>query len=178
MPWPALDLSNGQYFVGTWQTADGSMTLTLNNDGTASSVEPGETPYALRWYADYGTAYVGETVNEAAQVTFDSTGNIVMKMGDQQIVLAPYVEKAVIEGADELLGDWYDDVDNKLTLVNDGTLTHTYSFDGWVDTYAWDVVDGAAVVTEGPWSGLPITLENGILIITQFATAVRIVNRS
>ena len=165
-PWPELDLSNGQYFVGTWQTADGSMTLTLNEDGTASSVEPGEEPYALRWYADYGTAYVGETVNEAAQVTFDGTGNIVLKMGDQQIVLAPYVEKKVIEGADELLGDWYDDIDNKLTLVNDGTLTHTYSFDGWVDTYAWDVVDGAAVVTEGPWSGLPITLENGILIIT------------
>ena len=165
-PWPELDLSNGQYFVGTWQTADGSMTLTLNEDGTASSVEPGEEPYALRWYADYGTAYVGETVNTAASITFDGNGNIVLKMGDQQIVLAPHVDVKVIEGADELLGDWYDDIDNKLTLVNDGTLTHTYSFDGWVDTYAWDVVDGAAVVTEGPWSGLPITLENGILIIT------------
>jgi len=164
-PWPEFDLSYGRYFVGSWQTADGSMLLTLNDDGTATSAEPGEEPYELHWYADYAEAFVGETVNTAASVTFDGAGNIVMKMGDDEITLAPYVEPVVIEGADELLGDWYDDIGNKLTIVNDGTLTYTYASDGWVNEDAWNVVDGAAVVLEGSWEGCPITLENGILTI-------------
>ena len=178
-PWPEFSLDNAQAFVGTWEATGyevegetypaellGVMVLTLNNDGTALMTEPGEEPYALQWYADYGIAYVGPAMSDLAEITFDGNGSIEMVQDGMTVILAPYVEAYVIQGADELLGDWYDDVGNKLTLVNDGTLTHTYAFDGWVDTYAWDVVDGAAVVTEGPWSGLPITLENGILIIT------------
>ena len=178
-PWPEFSLDNAQAFVGTWEATSyevegetypaellGVMVLTLNNDGTALMTEPGEEPYALQWYADYGIAYVGPAMSDLAEITFDGNGSIEMVQDGMTVILAPYVEAYVIQGADELLGDWYDDVGNKLTLVNDGTLTHTYSFDGWVDTYAWDVVNGAAVVTEGPWSGLPITLENGILIIT------------
>ena len=178
-PWPAFDLDNAKHFIGTWEAVSyivegetysaelmGKMMLILNDDGTASSMEPGEEPYELYWYADYGTAYVGPAMSALAKVTFDGTGNIKMDQDGLTVILAPYVEKKVIEGADELLGVWYDDIGNKLTIVNDGTLTHTYAYDGWTDEYAWDVVDGAAVVTEGPWSGLPITLENGILTIT------------
>nr|MBR4281609.1 leucine-rich repeat domain-containing protein [Clostridia bacterium] len=165
-PWPELDLSNGKNFVGVWQTADGSVTLTLNEDGTATSVEPGEEPYALRWYADYGTAYVGEKMSETCKVTFDGAGSIVLDMGEQKVTLAPYAEPTVIEGADELLGEWLDDIGNKLTIVSDGTMTYTYASDGWVNEYKWNVTDGTAVVTEGNWAGCPITLENGILTIT------------
>ena len=178
-PWPEFSLDNAQAFVGTWEATGyevegetypaellGVMVLTLNNDGTALMTEPGEEPYVLQWYADYGIAYVGPAMSDLAEITFDGNGSIEMVQDGMTVILAPYVEAYVIQGADELLGDWYDDVGNKLTLVNDGTLTHTYAFDGWVDTYEWDVVNGAAVVTEGPWSGLPITLENGILIIT------------
>lgn len=129
-------------------------------------IEGEEEAYELRWYAESYSAYVGPAMSALVEICFDMNGNLEMLQDGSKIVFAPHVDVKVIEGADELLGDWYDDYDNKLTLVNDGTLTHTYSFDGWVDTYAWDVVDGAAVVTEGPWSGLPITLENGILIIT------------
>lgn len=165
-PWPELDLSNAKLFIGVWQTADGAMTLTLNEDGIASTVEPGEDPYALRWYADYGTAYVGEKMSETCKITFDGNGSIVMDMGGEKITLAPYVEPTVIEGADELLGEWLDDIGNKLVLTNDGVMTYTYASDGWVNEYKWDMVDGAAVVTEGNWVGCPITLENGILTIT------------
>ena len=45
-------------------------------------------------------------------------------------------------------------------------MTLTYSSDGWTDTYTWAVADGAAVVTSGSWEGCPITLEDGILTIT------------
>ena len=178
-PWPEFDLDNAGAFVGTWTAVSyvmegeaypaellGAMMLTLNNDGTALMTEPGEEPYALQWYAEYGTAYVGPAMSDLAQITFDGNGGIEMMQDGLTVILVPYVEQKVIEGADELLGDWYDDVGNKLTIVNDGTLTHTYAFDGWTDEYTWDVVDGVAVVTQGPWSGLPIMLEDGILIIT------------
>ncbi|MBR5225605.1 MAG: leucine-rich repeat domain-containing protein, partial [Clostridia bacterium] len=102
-PWPEFDLENAKYFIGVWQTADGAMTLTLNDDGTATSAEVGEEPYALQWYTDYGTAYVGPAMSELAKVTFDGNGNIKMSMGGDEIILAPYVEQALIEGADELL---------------------------------------------------------------------------
>ncbi|MBQ4073926.1 MAG: leucine-rich repeat protein [Clostridia bacterium] len=178
-PWPELDADKTQYYVGTWDAVSyivdgdtypaelvGPTTLILNADGTAQMIEGEEEAYELRWYAESYSAYVGPAMSALVEIYFDMNGNLQMMQDGSMIVFVPHVDVKVIEGADELLGDWYDDVGNKLTLVNDGTLTHTYSFDGWVDTYAWDVVDGAAVVTEGPWSGLPITLENGILIIT------------
>ena len=178
-PWPELDADKAQYYVGTWDAVSyivdgetypaelvGPTTLILNADGTAQMTEGEEEPYELRWYAESYSAYVGPAMSALVEIYFDMNGNLQMMQDGSEIVFAPHVDVKVIEGADELLGDWYDDYDNKLTLVDDGTLTHTYSFDGWVDTYAWDVVDGAAVVTEGPWSGLPIVLENGILIIT------------
>ena len=179
--WPDFSLDDVKYFVGSWEAISyvmgdetydaaliGPMVLTLNDDGTATSVEEGEEPYALTWCQGdyYGTALVGETYNSAAQLSFEGIDNIKMEQDGVTIILAPYTAAKLIEDADHLLGDWYDDFDNKLTLSNDGILTHTYSFDGWTDEYAWDVVDGVAVVTEGPWSGLPIVLENGILIIT------------
>ncbi len=177
-PWPELDQSNAKYFLGTWEAVSyimdgetysaelmGKMILTLNDDGTAISVEPGEEPYELKWYADYGTAYVGPAMSALAEITFDGNGNIKMEQDGATIIMAPYVEAKVIEGADELLGDWYDDFGNKLTLVNDGTMTYTYASDGWIDEYAWDVVDGAAVVTEGSWTGAAIYKRDGIVFI-------------
>ena len=177
-PWPELDQSNAKYFIGTWEAVSyimegetysaelmGKMMLTLNDDGTATSVEPGEEPYELRWYADYGTAYVGPAMSALAKITFDGNGNIKMEQDGMSIIMAPYVEKTVIEGADELLGDWYDDLGNKLTVVNDGTMTYTYASDGWVNEYKWNVVDGAAVVTEGNWAGAAIYLQDGIVFV-------------
>ncbi|MBR5547952.1 MAG: leucine-rich repeat protein [Clostridia bacterium] len=165
-PWPELDLSNAKSFIGSWQTTDGSMILTLNDDGTATSMEVGEDPYQLRWYAEYAEAFVGETVNTAASITFDGNGNIEMKMDGASILLVPYVEAKVIEGADELLGEWLDDIGNKLVLNNDGSMTYTYAFDGWMNENTWDVVDGVPTVIDGSWAACPITLENGILTIT------------
>ena len=164
-PWPELDLENAKYFIGVWQTADGAMTLTLNDDGTATSAEMGEEAYALQWYADYGTAYVGPAMSELAKITFDGTGNIKMSMGGDEIILAPYVEKLLIEGADELLGDWYDDIGTKLTLTNEGVLTVTYD-DGYAREMTWDMVDGQATVTSDIWEGCPITFDGLILTIT------------
>ncbi len=164
-PWPEFDLENAKYFIGVWQTADGAMTLTLNDDGTATSAEMGEEAYALKWYADYGTAYVGPAMSELAKITFDGNGNIKMSMGGDEIILAPYVEATVIEGADELLGDWYDDISTKLTLTNDGVLTLTYD-DGYAREMTWDMVDGQATVTSDIWEGCPITFDGLILTIT------------
>ena len=164
-PWPEFDLENAKYFIGVWQTADGAMTLTLNDDGTATSAEMGEEAYELQWYADYGTAYVGPAMSELAEITFDGNGNIKMSMGSDEIILVPYVEKALIEGADELLGDWYDDIGTKLTLTNDGVLTLTYD-DGYAREMTWDMVDGQATVTGDIWEGCPITFDGLILTIT------------
>ncbi len=178
-PWPELDADKAQPYVGTWDAVSyivdgdtypaelvGPTTLILNADGTALMTEGEEEAYELRWYAESYSAYVGPAMSALVEIYFDMNGNLQMLQDGSKIIFAPHVDVKVIEGADELLGDWYDDYGNKLTLVNDGTLTHTYAYDGWTDKYAWDVVDGVAVVTEGPWNGLPITLENGILIIT------------
>lgn len=181
-PWPELNADNGKYFVGSWEavayTMDdetydaafvGPMMLTLYDDGTAAMDKDGETNSELRWYADFGTAYVGPTVNTAAKVVFDGNGNIEMEQEGMTVLLKPYVEAPevpVIEGADELLGEWLDDVGNKLTVVNDGNLTVTYASDGYMREMKWDAADGSAMVTEGLWEGCPITLENGIVTIT------------
>lgn len=164
-PWPEFDLENAKYFIGVWQTADGAMTLTLNDDGTATSAEMGEEAYELQWYADYGTAYVGPAMSELEEITFDGNGNIKMSMGGDEIILAPYVEKTLIEGTDELLGDWYDDIGTKLILSNDGVLTLTYD-DGYAREMTWDMVDGQATVTSDIWEGCPITFDGLILTIT------------
>lgn len=164
-PWPEFDLENAKYFIGVWQTAEGAMTLTLNDDGTATSAEMGEEAYELQWYADYGTAYVGPAMSELEEITFDGNGNIKMSMGGDEIILAPYVEKTLIEGTDELLGDWYDDIGTKLILSNDGVLTLTYD-DGYAREMTWDMVDGQATVTSDIWEGCPITFDGLILTIT------------
>ncbi len=65
----------------------------------------------------------------------------------------------------ELVGDWYDDLGNKLSINADGSMKYTYASDGWVDTYAWDMVDGAAEVTEGYWAGASIYKRDGIVFI-------------
>ncbi len=178
-PWPELDLSNATYFIGTWEAIEynvegenypaeliGTMTLTLNDDGSALLIEGEEEPYPLRWFAEYAVAYVGETMSDKAEITFDGTGNIKLDMIEAVVILAPKAAVKVITGADELLGDWYDDLGNKLTVTNDGNLTVTYASDGWVRELKWDMVDGAATVTEGLWVGCPIVLENGIVIIS------------
>ena len=164
-PWPEFNMDDAKYYIGVWQTADGAMTLTLNDDGTATSAEMGEEAYALQWYADYPSAFVGPTMSELAEINFDGTGNIKMRMGGDEILLAPYVEKALIEGADELLGDWYDDIGTKLTLTNDGALTLTYD-DGYAREMTWAMLDGQAMVTSDIWEGCPITFDGLILTIT------------
>ena len=107
-PWPEFNMEDGKYYVGTWEavsyivegeTVDasliGPMTLTLNDDGTALSCEGGEETYALRWYADYPSAFVGETVNTAFEINFDGNGNIEMNIEGTVVVLAPKVESVV-----------------------------------------------------------------------------------
>ena len=171
-PWPEFDADNAKYFIGVWQTEDGSMRLTLNDDGTAAAAQEGEEPCVLQWYADYGTAYVGPAMSELARMTFDGSGGLKMKQGEEEIVLVPYAEPTPepianpTEGGEHLIGEWLDDIGNKLVLGADGTLTLTYAFDGWTDEDTWAVADGAAAVTAGRWEGCPITLENGILTIT------------
>ena len=176
-PGPERDQSNAKYFIGTWEAVSyimegetysaelmGKMMLTLNDDGTATSMEPGEEPYELRWYADYGTAYVGPAMSALAKITFDGNGNIKMEQDGMTVILAPYVEKTVIEGADELLGTWYDDIGNQLTIINDGNLVLPDP-DGYSREMKWNVVNGAAAVTEGIWAGAAIYLQDGIVYI-------------
>lgn len=178
-PWPELNADKAQYYVGTWdavsyivdgETYDaalmGPMTLILNADGTAQMIEGEEEAYELRWYAESYSAYIGPAMSALAEIYFDMNGNLQMMQDGAKVVFAPHVDVKVIEGADELLGDWYDDLGNKLTVTNDGNLTVTYASDGWVRELKWDMVDGAATVTEGLWVGCPIVLENGIVIIS------------
>jgi len=178
-PWPELDAAKAQYYVGTWdavsyivdgETYDaalmGPMTLILNADGTAQMIEGEEEAYELRWYAESYSAYVGPAMSALAELYFDMNGDLQMKQDNTKMIMKPHVEAKVITGADELLGDWYDDLGNKLTVTNDGNLTVTYASDGWVRELKWDMVDGAATVTEGLWVGCPIVLENGIVIIS------------
>ena len=193
-PWPELDADKAQPYLGTWdavsyivdgETYDaalmGPMTLILNADGTAQMLEDGEEGYELYWYAESYSAYVGPAMSALAELYFDMNGNLQMKQDGSKIIFAPHVEATpvptpeptpiptpepkIITGADELLGVWYDDLGNKLTLTNDGTMTYTYASDGWTYEEKWDVVDGAAVVTEGRWAGADIYLRDGIVFI-------------
>ena len=178
-PWPEMDADKAQAYVGTWDAVKyyvdgteysaevmGATTLILNADGTAQMIEGEEEPYELRWYAESYSAYVGPTMSALAELYFDMNGDLQMKQDGSKMIMKPHVEAKVITGADELLGDWYDDLGNKLTVTNDGNLTVTYASDGWVRELKWDMVDGAATVTEGLWVGCPIVLENGIVIIS------------
>ena len=178
-PWPEMDADKAQAYVGTWDAVKyyvdgteysaevmGATTLILNADGTAQMIEGEEEAYELRWYAEDYSAYVGPTMSALAELYFDMNGDLQMKQDNTKMIMKPHVEAKVITGADELLGDWYDDLGNKLTVTNDGNLTVTYASDGWVRELKWDMVDGAATVTEGLWVGCPIVLENGIVIIS------------
>ena len=193
-PWPELDADKAQSYLGTWDAVSyivdgetypaeqvGPTTLILNADGTAHMIEGGEAPYDLYWYAESYAAYVGPTMSTVVEIFFDMNGNLQMMQDGSKIVFAPHVEATpvptpeptpvptpepqIITGADELLGDWYDDLGNKLTLSNDGTMTYTYAFDGWTYEEKWDVVDGAAVVTEGRWAGASIYMRDGLVFI-------------
>ena len=177
-PWPELDAEKAKSYIGTWDAVSyivdgetisaelvGPMTLILNEDGTAQMLEGEEEVYELRWYAESYSAYAGPTMSTAVEIFFDMNGNLQMMQDGSKVVFAPHVDVKVIEGADELLGEWLDDIGNKLTITNDGVLTHTYASDGWVDTYTWDMVDGAAAVTSGNWEGASIYMRDGIVFI-------------
>jgi len=178
-PWPELDAEKAKSYIGTWDAVSyivdgetfpaelvGSMTLILSDDGTARMLEgEEEEPYELNWYAEFYSAYVGPTMSAAVEIFFDMNGNLQMLQDGAKVVFAPHADAKVIEGADELLGDWLDDIGNKLSITNDGVLTYTYASDGWVDTYAWDVVNGDAVITEGLWEGASIYMNDGIVFI-------------
>lgn len=177
-PWPDFDLSNATYFIGTWEAIEynvegesypveliGPMAVTLNDDGSALLVEGEEEAYELRWYAEYAVAYMGENMSDRVEITFDGNGNIKLDMIDVVVILAPKAAVKVITGADELLGDWYDDLGNKLTLTNDGTMIYTYASDGWTYEDSWDVVDGSAVVTAGRWEGAAIYTRDGLVFV-------------
>ncbi len=177
-PWPELDAEKAKSYIGMWDAVSyivdgetisaelvGPMTLILNDDGTAQMIEGEEEAYELRWYAESYSAYAGPTMSTAVELFFDMNGNLQMMQDGSKVVFAPHVDVKVIEGADELLGEWLDDIGNKLTITNDGTLTHTYASDGWVDTYTWDMVDGAAAVTSGNWEGASIYMRDGIVFV-------------
>ena len=186
-PWPELNYDNMKYFIGKWEavsyTMDGEtydaamvgpMILVLNEDGTAQTIEEGEAPYDLLWAADYGTAYVGPTMNTAAEVTFDGTGNIVMEQDGASILMKPYVEPTpeptpvpTPEPVDTsaILGHW-DDGFKTLDIYEDGRIELTYKSDGYMSKMEWDIVDGKPTITEGLWENCPIVIENGLLIIS------------
>ncbi len=186
-PWPELNYDNMKYFIGKWEavsyTMDGEtydaamvgpMILVLNEDGTAQSIEEGEDPYTLQWAADYGTAYVGETMNTAAEISFDGTGNIVMEQDGASILMKPYVEPTpeptpvpTPEPVDTsaILGHW-DDGFKTLDVYEDGRIELTYKSDGYVSKMEWAIVDGKPTITEGLWENCPIVIENGLMIIS------------
>ena len=186
-PWPELNYDNMKYFIGKWEavsyTMDGEtydaamvgpMILVLNEDGTAQSIEEGEDPYTLQWAADYGTAYVGETMNTAAEISFDGAGNIVMEQDGASILMKPYVEPTPVptpvptpEPVDTsaILGHW-DDGFKTLDVYEDGRIELTYKSDGYVSKMEWAIVDGKPTITEGLWENCPIVIENGLLIIS------------
>lgn len=161
----------------------GPTTLILNADGTAQMIEGEEEAYELRWYAESYSAYVGPAMSALAEIYFDMNGNLEMLQDGSKIVFAPHVEATPVptaeptpvptpepvinptEGGEHLLGDWYDDLGNKLTLAADGSMTYTYASDGWTYNEKWAVVDGEAVVTEGRWEGAAIYLRDGIVFI-------------
>ena len=163
----------------------GPTTLILNADGTAQMTEGEEEAYELRWYAESYSAYVGPAMSALVEIYFDMNGNLEMLQDGSKIVFAPHVDATPVptaeptpvptpepvvnptEGGEHLLGDWYDDLGNKLTLAADGSMTYTYTSDGWTynDNEKWAVVDGEAVVTEGRWEGAAIYLRDGIVFI-------------
>jgi len=191
-PWPELDADKAQYYVGTWDAVSyivdgdtypaeqvGPTTLILNADGTAQMTEGGEVAYELRWYAESYSAYVGPAMSALAEIYFDMNGNLQMLQDGSKIVFAPHVEATPVptpaptpeptvnptSGGEHLLGTWYDDLGNKLSLAADGSMTYTYASDGWTYEEKWAVVDGEAVVTEGRWEGAAIYLRDGIVFI-------------
>ena len=106
-PWPEFDQDDAKYFIGSWEAISyemdgetydaslfGAMELTLNNDGTALMTEEGEEPYTLRWYAEYGAAYVGPATNALMKITFDGKGNIKLDQDGGIILMAPKKESA------------------------------------------------------------------------------------
>ena len=161
----------------------GPTTLILNADGTAQMTEGEEEAYELRWYAESYSAYVGPAMSALAEIYFDMNGNLEMLQDGSKIIFAPHVDATPVptaeptpvptpepvinptEGGEHLLGDWYDDLGNKLTLAADGSMTYTYASDGWTYNEKWAVVDGEAVVIEGRWEGAAIYLRDGIVFI-------------
>lgn len=161
----------------------GPTTLILNADGTALMTEGEEESYELYWYAESYSAYVGPAMSALAEIYFDMNGNLEMLQDGSKIIFAPHVDATPVptaeptpvptpepvvnptEGGEHLLGDWYDDLGNKLTLAADGSMTYTYASDGWTYNEKWAVVDGEAVVTEGRWEGAAIYLRDGIVFI-------------
>lgn len=192
MSWPELNQANAVCFTGTWvarsyiidgQTVDAAQicpkALTLLEDGTAIYYEGENPPCTWRWIANYGTAYIGETANSAHMLYFDSNGSLQMIQDGSEIIFAPLVDatpaptaepapEPVVNptvGGEHLLGDWYDDLGNKLTLAADGSMSYTYASDGWTYNEKWAVVDGEAIVTEGRWEGAAIYTRDGIVFI-------------
>ena len=190
--WPELNQENAAPFIGTWvaesyiidgQPVDAALicpkALTIVYDGTAYYDEALNPTVTMRWYAEPGMAYVGETMESKYPLYFDGNGNIIMEQNGDTIVMAPYVvatpaptaepaPEPVVNptvGGEHLLGDWYDDLGNKLTLAADGSMSYTYASDGWTYNEKWAVVDGEAVVTEGRWEGAAIYTRDGIVFI-------------
>ena len=120
----------------------GPTTLILNADGTALMTEGEEESYELYWYAESYSAYVGPAMSALAEIYFDMNGNLEMLQDGSKIIFAPHVDATPVptaeptpvptpepvvnptEGGEHLLGDWYDDLGNKLTLAADGSMTY------------------------------------------------------
>ena len=170
--WPAFDAEDAKYFVGTWKAVTyisegmevpaelvGPMTIVLNDDGTAQSIQDNEAPYDLRWYSDYSVAYLGETPTELVEITFDGNGNISVKMdAETTIIMAPFVETGTI------LGTW-ENSDRTVEITEDGNMKLIYKEDGYTNHMQWEIVDGMPTVTSGTWVGSTIQFEDGYLII-------------
>ena len=170
--WPEFDAEDAKYFVGTWKAVTyisegmevpaelvGPMTIVLNDDGTAQSIQDNEVPYDLRWYSDYSVAYLGETPMELVEITFDGNGNISVKMdAETTIIMAPFVETGTI------LGTW-ESSDRTVEITEDGNMKLIYKEDGYTNHMQWEIVDGMPTVTSGTWVGSTIQFEDGYLII-------------
>ncbi len=179
-PWPALDPNAAGNFIGHWEAAcyisegmeispeiAGTMEIYLNEDGTAQMIEEGEdSGYELKWYVEYGCAYFGPTMSSVYEISLDLDGNLRIDMEEVTVVLTPYAEYvSPTIGGEHLIGQWLDDIGTKLILTEAGEMNIVYD-DGYIREMKWAVVDGEAVVIEGIWEGCPITLEEGIVTIT------------
>ena len=67
---------------------------------------------------------------------------------------------------DTVLGHW-DDGFKLLDVYEDGRMELTYKSDGYVSKMEWTMVKGVPTITKGIWKDIPMTLENGLLIITR-----------